>query len=132
MHFSAAQARLLRKIKRSPRLRSSLSKKELLQLSYLDENGLIRYDGIYENEKSIQATDLMVHIKPKGEAEYEYLLSERRKWLIPVLISVAALVISILAIISSSQTISVYIDNQKNNSFTTSTTNAIISAETPK
>lgn len=129
MYFSRKQKRLLGKIKRMPRLKSELREKELRHLSYFGNNGLIQYETIFESENSMKEKGTLIHIQPKGEAEYAHILEERRRWLIPVVISVAALIISICAIISSSQSINVYIDGQGNSFATqqsttsTSTTN---------
>ena len=129
MYFSGNQKRLLGKIKRMPRLKSELKEKELRHLSYFGDNGLIRYETLFENENSMKERVVLIHIQPKGEAEYAHIIEERRRWLIPVIISAAALIISICAIVSSSQSVNVYIDSQVNSSTTqpsatsTSTTN---------
>lgn len=132
MHFSNRQKRLLKKLRRKPRSKSKLNKKELKDLVYLGDNGLIRYEAIYESENSLKVKDHIVHIQPKGEAECAYLIEERRRWLIPVIISVAALIISIIAIVSSSQSINVYIDGQNTSSFTTKDSNTSTSDTTEK
>lgn len=129
MYFSENQKRMLGKIKRMPRLKSELKEKELRHLSYFGDNGLIRYETLFENENSMKERGVLIHIQPKGEAEYAHIIEERRRWLIPVIISAAALIISICAIVSSSQSVNVYIDSQVNSSTTqpsatsTSTTN---------
>lgn len=112
MYISADQKRLLGKIKRKSRLKSKLKNRELRDLSYLGDNGLIQYETIYEDEHSLKEIGTIVLIQPKGEAVYDQICEERRRWLIPVIISVAALIISICAIISSSQSVNVYIGDQ--------------------
>ena len=123
MYISADQKRLLGKIKRKSRLKSKLNNRELRDLTYLGDNGLIQYETLYEDEQSPKKIGTLVLIQPKGNAVYDQICEERRKWLIPVIISVAALIISICAIVSSSQSVNVYIDGQKN-ARTTQTTSA--------
>lgn len=132
MHFSSSQKRLLKKIIKKSRLKSELSEKEIRHLSYFGDNGLIRYETLYEDVRTMKEKGTLIHIQPKGEAEYEYCIQERNRWLIPVIISVAALIISIIALISSSQSISVYIDNQKTSSFSNATSTDIINTAMEK
>lgn len=121
MYFSGSQRRLLRKLKRMPRMKSELMEKELRHLAYFGDNGLIRYETLFENEHSLKEKGTLIHIQPKGEAEYAHIIEERRRWLIPVIISVAALIISICAIVSSSQSVNVYIGDQANTRTTQTT-----------
>lgn len=132
MHFSNRQKKLLKKLRRKPLSKTELNAAELSDLVYFGDNGLIRYETIHESEESLKVKDLIIHIQPKGEAECAYIIEERRRWLIPVLISIAALIISICAIVSSSQSVNVYIVDQDNarTTQTASTDTAQIRTET--
>ena len=129
MYISADQKRLLGKIKRKSRLKSKLNNRELRDLTYLGDNGLIQYETLYEDEQSLKKIGTLVLIQSKGEAVYDQICEERRRWLIPVIISIAALIISICAIVSSSQSVNVYIGDQENTR-TTQTTSAATAQST--
>ncbi len=132
MHLPKPHRKLLRKLTKKPLLKSKLQNDQLEIVHYLGDNGLIEYESVPDPEHPPFSTDTIIRIKQKGRVEYDYCLEERRRWLIPVIISVAALIISILALVSSSQSISVYIDNQKSSNFNTATTNALIDTIPPK
>lgn len=132
MHFPRSHRKLLKKLTKKSLLKSKLKENQLEIIRYFGDNGLIEYEGVPDPDAPPFAKDTIIRIKQKGRVEYDYCLEDRRRWLIPVIISAAALVISILALVSSSQSISVYIDNQESNNFSTATSTDILNATTEK
>ena len=121
MHFPRSHRRLLKKLTKNTLLKSKLNDKQLEIVRYFGDNGLIEYVGIPDTNSPPFTIDTVIRIKQKGRVEYDHCLEDRRRWLLPVIISLAALIVSILALVSSSQSISVYIDNQKSSNFSTAT-----------
>ena len=122
----------MKKLTKKTLLKSSLSQDQLEIIRYFGDNGLIEYEGIPDPKSPPFTIDTIIRIKQKGRVEYAHCIEERRRWLIPVIISFAALVISVIAAVSSSQSISVYIDNQETSSFSTAASTDTINAITEK
>lgn len=113
MDLSKNQTKLLKSLSKESRTLSDFNTTDKLDISFLGENGLIHYKGIYEDDSSLSPRDAVVTISPKGTAVYEQILKEKRRWLVPVIISVVALIISICAIFSSSQSVYIYMNNEE-------------------
>lgn len=118
MELSNHQYRLLKQLSRKNLKSSELSQKSKKEISFLGKNGYIEYEGIFDNENPIHQTDSYVHITPKGEAEYQAYIRQRNRWLIPLVISLAALIVSIFALYKSSQPIEIHIDTNAINTAT--------------
>ena len=131
MHFPRSHRKLLKKLTKKSLLKSQLKENQLEIIHYFGDNGLIEYEGVPDPDAPPFTKDTIIRIKQKGRVEYDYCIEERRRWWIPVLISAFALVVSILALISSSQSIEVYIDNHPSQC-ARSTTPEIISTDNPK
>ena len=126
MHLPKPHRRILKKLTKTTLLKSKLNSDQLEIVRYLGNNGLIEYEGIPDPDSPPFTVDSIIRISEKGRVEYDYCLEERRRWLIPVMVSIAALIISILALVSSSQSISVYIDNQNTSAFSAATSSTIL------
>lgn len=123
MHLSPKQIKLLKRINKTPLERSKLKDSQIADRDYLYKHNLIRNKEIFPSDNSLKPEKILLCIQPEGEAELAYLASEKRRWLIPVIISAFALLISVLALFSSSQSINIYVTNGSS-IFTTAATNA--------
>ena len=104
---------MLKALHKERKMLSEFAKTDKQDISFLGENGLVHYEGVYKNDSSLSPSDTIVSISSKGAAVYEQIVKENRRWLVPVVISVAALIISICAIFSSSQSVHIYMNSDE-------------------
>lgn len=115
MDISGSQLKLLKRLYKTDIPLSDFSDADQKNISFLGQSGYIRYRP--ENEdKRISPT--IVCIKPSGQAAYDSYIRDRRRWYIPVALSLIAIVISLFALYKSGQIINVYIDANKMNTVT--------------
>lgn len=131
MYFPGPHRKLLKKLTKKAFLKSKLKENQLEIIHYFGDNGLIEYESVPDPDAPPFTKDTIIRIKQKGFVEYAHCVEERRRWWLPVIISIAALIVSILALVSSSQSIEVYIDNQPSQ-YTSSATTETINAKNPK
>ena len=124
-YIARSHYKLLKKLRKRELKKSQLTKDELEDISYLGKNGCIRYEDISENDDAALPTDTLIILQSKGKAVYETYVRNRRRWLIPVIISFLALIISIFALYKSSQPLEIYI-NEITNTASTASTSATI------
>ena len=93
-------------------LKSQLTENEMRDIHYLGQNGCIEYEDISENDDYIHTTDTRIILKPQGKAVYETYVRNRKRWLIPVVISIIAALISLCALYKSSQPVKIYLNNE--------------------
>ena len=123
--FAHDQYKLLKKLRKRNLKKSELSNSQLDDIDYLGKNGCIRYEEVSENEDYLHPVDTLIILKPQGKAIYETYVRNKRRWLIPVIISICALIISIFALYKSSQPVKIYI-NELNTTENIASTNAMI------
>lgn len=113
--FARSQYRLLGKLKRHTLKKSKLSDESKFDIYYLGDKGCLRYEIVYEDENIDfpKEVDTIIHIMPQGKAVYDTYIRERRRWLVPVVISIFALIISIIALCRSSQSIKIYLNDKE-------------------
>lgn len=124
MELSGNQYSLLKKLLKKDYKKSELTPKEKRDAAFLGDNGYIEYKGIFESDNSIHQIDSLIFISPKGEAAYRSYARQRNRWFIPIIISIAALIVSVLALYKSSQPIDIHMD--------TNTTNSVTAEKTPE
>ena len=110
MELSSYQYKLLKKLCKKQLILSELSESDQIRISSLADNGYVRYESITDSDAPRKALYTLVKIEPKGEAEIDSYKRNRTRWLIPVIISLAALMISIFALYQSSQPIEIYLN----------------------
>lgn len=115
MDISDAQIKLLKRLYKTDMPLSDFSDADKKNISYLGESGLVHYRQEGENARVSSTT---VCIQPSGQAFYDSYIRIRRRWYIPVVLSVIAIVISLFALYKSGQVINVYIDKNKMNTVT--------------
>ena len=120
-YIAHSHYKLLKKLHKHKLKKSQLTESELEDINYLGDNGCIRYEGVYENEDYMNQIETLIILKPKGKAIYETYIRNRRRWLIPVIISVAAAMISVIALYKSSQPLEIHINKITNAESTVST-----------
>lgn len=109
MELSSYQYKLLKKICKKQLILSELSKSDRTRISSLADNGYVRYESITDPDSPRKTLYTLISIEPKGEAEIDSYKRNKIRWLIPVIISLAALIISIFALYKSSQPIEIHI-----------------------
>ena len=115
------QYKLLKRLRRKNLKMSELTQKQLGNVDYLGKNGCIRYESVFKNEDYLHPVDTLIILKPQGKAIYESYVRTTRRWLIPVIISLFAAIISICALYKSSQPVKVYINDTIMNTTATNT-----------
>lgn len=111
-YIARSQYRLLKKLYKKDLLKSQLAEYEMRDIHYLGKNGCIEYEDISEDDDYIHTTDTRIILKPQGKAVYETYVRNRRRWLIPVVISVIAALISLCALYKSSQPVKIYLNDE--------------------
>ena len=109
--LSPRQYKLLRKLCKRDVLKSELSIKDIERAAFFCKCGFVELQTIFESDNSLKDIDTKIHITPAGEAAYKSYGMERRRWAIPVIISLIALFISILSIYKANQPIDIHLDN---------------------
>lgn len=107
--FAHDHYKLLKRLRKRNLKKSELTTEQLDDIEYLGKNGCIRYEEVSKNEDYLHPIDTLIILKPQGKAIYESYVRSTRRWLIPVVISVAAFIISVLALYKSSQPIDVHL-----------------------
>lgn len=120
-YIAQSHYKLLKKLCKRKLKKSQLTDSELEDIYYLGDNGCIRYEVVYENENSLKEIDTLIILQSKGKAVYETYVRSRRRWLIPVIISVTAAIISVIALYKSSQPLEIHINEITNAESTVST-----------
>lgn len=115
MKISDPQIKLLKRLYKTDVPLSDFSYSEREDIEYLGKQGFIKY--VAEDTGSRTAPTI-VYIRSAGKAEYDSYIRERRRWYIPVVLSIVAIVISLFALYKSGQTINVYIDKKQMNTVT--------------
>lgn len=115
MEISNPQIRLLKRLYKADIPLSNFSDSAKKDIEYLGKCGFIKY-GTEDTDSRIAQT--IVCIQPSGKAEYDSYVRDRRRWYIPVVLSVVAIAISLFALYKSGQAINVYIDENKINTVT--------------
>lgn len=110
MELSSYQYKLLKKLCKKQLILSELSESDQIRISSLADNGYVRYESITDPDTPRKTLYTIVKIEPKGEAEIDSYKRNRIRWLIPVIISLSALIISIFALCQSSQPIEIYVN----------------------
>lgn len=110
--LSKKQYKLLKKLYKKNLIQSELSEKDNQRIESLGKIGLVKYKNIFEDENSLKVLDNELSITPKGEAAYDSYVRSKRRWLIPVIISIAALIISIIALYKTSQPVKIYLNDE--------------------
>lgn len=115
MDISDAQIKLLKRLYKTDMPLSDFSVADKENISFLGESGLVRYR---QEDENARFSPTIVCIQPSGQAFYDSYIRIRRRWYIPVALSVIAIVISLFALYKSGQVINVYIDKNKMNTVT--------------
>lgn len=123
--FASDHYKLLKQLKKEKLKKSQLTKEQIEDIEYLGKNGCISYEEVCENEDPLHITETFIFIKPQGKAIYETYVRNRRRWFIPVIISIAALIISILALYKTSLPVSIYLNDKIINNTTAITETTI-------
>ena len=111
MDLSNSQYKLLKRIRKNKKIDlSSFSESEREDVSYLANNGLVHYESVYDEDKPLKILRTDAVIQPKGKAEYDTYRRVRLRWMIPLVISILALLVSIGAMYKSSQPINIHIN----------------------
>lgn len=110
MKLSNIQYKLLIRICKNPINLSELSEIEKQRVFYFVDNKYVSLDPISDPNVPRLTVDTTVKITPAGEYACDLYHREKIRWLIPVFISIAACVISIISLYKSSQPIEIYID----------------------
>lgn len=124
-YIAQSHYKLLKKLCKRKLKKSQLTDSELEDIYYLADNGCIRYEVVYENEDSLKEIDTLIILQSKGKAVYETYVRSRRRWLIPVIISVTAAIISVIALYKSSQPLEIHINEITNVESTVSTSTTV-------
>lgn len=115
MKISGSQIKILKRLYKTDIPLSNFSVSDKEDIGRLGDCGLIKYRA--ENTDS-RIAPTIICILPAGKAEYDSYIRERRRWYIPVVLSLVAIVISLFALYKSGQTINVYIDRKQMNTVT--------------
>lgn len=110
MELSSYQYKILKYLIKNPLILSELSDADRNRVHSLADNGYVRYEAITNPDIPREILYTIVKIEPKGEAEIDSYKRNRIRWLIPVMISLAALIISIFSLYKSSQPIEIHIN----------------------
>lgn len=108
MDISQSQLKLLKRFQKQVLRKSLLSLSDIEDISDLGSNGFIQYS----KETDERNSETIILITAKGKARYESYIRESKRWLIPVVLSIVAIVISLFALYHSNQTINVYVNNR--------------------
>ncbi len=109
MELSSYQYKLLKKLSKKELILSELSEKNQKRIHSLAKNGYVSYEAITDPDIPRKVLYTIVRIEPKGEAEIDSFRRSKIRWLVPVIISLAALIISIFALYKSSQPIEIHV-----------------------
>lgn len=110
MELSNSQYKLLKNALKTECKKSELTAKQQRDAAFLGDNGYIEYKSIFENEHSLRQVDSFIYVSPKGEAIYQSYVRQRNRWLIPLVVSMAALIVSIFALYKSYSPIDIHIN----------------------
>lgn len=110
MEISGSQIKLLKRLYKTDIPLSDFSDSEKGEIEYLGKRG-------FEDTDS-RITPTIVCIQSAGKAFYDSYVRDHRRWYIPVILSIIAIVISLFALYKSGQVINVYIDENKMNTVT--------------
>lgn len=115
MEISGSQIKLLKRLYKTDIPLSDFSDSEKGEIEYLGKRGFIKYS---KEDTDSRIAPTIVCIQSSGKAFYDSYVRDRRRWYIPVVLSVVAIVISLFALYKSGQVINVYIDENKMNTVT--------------
>ena len=115
MEISGSQIKLLKRLYKVDIPLSNFSDPAKKDIEYLGKCGFIKYSS-EDTDSRIAPT--IVYIQSAGKAFYDSYVRDRRRWYIPVILSIIAIVISLFALYKSGQVINVYIDENKMNTVT--------------
>lgn len=115
MEISGSQIKLLKRLYKTDIPLSDFSESEKGEIEYLGKLGFIKYS---KEDTDSRIAPNIVCIQSAGKAFYDSYVRDRRRWYIPVVLSVVAIVISLFALYKSGQVINVYIDENKMNTVT--------------
>ena len=115
MEISGSQIKLLKRLYKTDILLSDFSDSEKGEIEYLGKRGFIKYS---KEDTDSRIAPTIVCIQSAGKAFYDSYVRDRRRWYIPVVLSIVAIVISLFALYKSGQVINVYIDENKMNTVT--------------
>ena len=115
MEISGSQIKLLKRLYKADIPLSNFSDSEKEDIEYLGKCGFIKYSS-EDTDSRIAST--IVCIQSSGKAEYDSYIRDRRRWYIPIVLSIVAIAISLFALYKSGQVINVYIDENKMNTVT--------------
>lgn len=115
MDLSNKHIKLLKRLYHSEIPLSDFSGADRESIAFLGNCGFIRYST--EDIDSRNAPTI-VCIQPSGQAAYDSYIRDRRRWYIPVVLSIVAIAISLLALYKSGQEINVYVNANKMNTVT--------------
>ena len=115
MEISGSQIKLLKRLYKTDILLSDFSDSEKGEIEYLGKRGFIKYS---KEDTDSRITPTIVCTQSAGKAFYDSYVRDRKRWYIPVVLSIVAIVISLFALYKSGQVINVYIDENKMNTVT--------------
>lgn len=115
MEISGSQIKLLKRLYKADIPLSNFSDSEKEDIEYLGKCGFIKYSSEDTDSRTVST---IVCIQPSGKAEYDSYIRDRRRWYIPVVLSIVAIAISLFALYKSGQVVNVYIDENKMNTVT--------------
>lgn len=98
MELSTSQYHLLKKLRHTDLVLSSCSDDEKEDVAFLGSMGFVQYTEISDNKNPRMVIQTLVHIRPKGKAEYDAYIRARNRWFIPLFVSIVALLISFIAL----------------------------------
>lgn len=110
--LSNHQYKLLKKLLNKDIKKSELTTKDYNRICELGKKGFISFESIYKDESSLKRIDENIQISPRGEAMYDTYIRNKRRWIIPLIISLISLIISIFAIYKSSEPIKIYLNDE--------------------
>ena len=116
MEISSSQIKLLKRLYKSDIPLSNFSDADKEDIEYLGKYGFIKYS---KKDTDSRIAPTIICIQPAGKAFYDSYIRDRRRWYIPVVLSIVAIAISLFALYKSGQVINVYIDENKMNTVTT-------------
>lgn len=112
MEISGSQIKLLKRLYKADIPLSDLSISDKEDIAYLGKYGFIKYNAEDTGSRTVPT---IICIQPAGKAFYDSYIRERRRWYIPVVLSVVAIIISLFALYKSGQVINVYVNANKMN-----------------
>ena len=115
MEISGSQIKLLKRLYKTDIPLSDFSDSEKGEIEYLGKRGFIKYS---KEDADSRIAPTIVCIQSAGKAFYDSYVRDRRRWYIPVILSIIAIAISLFALYKSGQVINVYIDENKMNTVT--------------